>query len=235
MEQYFLLEKEWNNFLNQLKHNYPKYYQLKFASLSQSLHDLNKKLPENTSVVRYTYIDNQLFAIVITKNDSDIIKLNIKDLNKKISALSEAKVQHCQDFNILNNLYQQLWQPFENDIKTENVIIIPDQQLFNLSFEMLATAPVNSIADLIPKSLLNKHVISYNYSLFLIDKDLKTTNYQNNFVAFVPEFNDQMKQDYKFTIADSSLVDKAYLTLLPQPFTRIWRKPLPDVLMAFPF
>ncbi len=38
-------------------------------------------------------------------------------------------------------------------------------------------------------------------------------------MAFTPEFNDQMKNNYKVAIKDSVLLDKSYLTLLPQPFT----------------
>jgi len=53
----------------------------------------------------------------------------------------------------------------------------------------------------------------------LLDEHKKTINYSNDFIAFAPEFNDQMKENYKFTISDSVNIDNTYLTLLPQPFT----------------
>ncbi len=38
-------------------------------------------------------------------------------------------------------------------------------------------------------------------------------------MAFAPEFNDKMKNDYKAMITDSLNLDKTYLQLLPQPFS----------------
>src|SRR5690606_4723628 len=100
------------------------------------------------------------------------------------------------------------------------VIIIPDRDLFNLNFEMLTKKVAKSNQDLATNSLLAKHIISYNYSLFLIDNDSKSIGYNSNFVAFVPEFNDKMKSDYRISIHDSLSLDKTYLTLLSQPFSR---------------
>ncbi|HAI16785.1 MAG TPA: hypothetical protein DCM10_01405, partial [Xanthomarina gelatinilytica] len=65
-----------------------------------------------------------------------------------------------------------------------------------------------------------KHIVSYNYSLFLLGNETKTIGYKENFIAFVPEFNDKMKEEYQIKIKDSIDLDKAYLTLLPQPFTK---------------
>ena len=98
--------------------------------------------------------------------------------------------------------------------------MIPDRDLFNLSFEILTPKLISNYKDLATNSLLSKHVISYNYSLFLIDKESKTIGYKDNFVAFVPEFNDKMKSDYQISVKDSVYLDKTYLTLLSQPFTK---------------
>jgi CHAT domain-containing protein len=56
--------------------------------------------------------------------------------------------------------------------------------------------------------------------LFLLEKNSQPLGFKENFIAFVPEFNDQMKQDYQIKIQDTIDIDKAYLTLLPQPFTK---------------
>ena len=120
---------------------------------------------------------------------------------------------------MLYQLYNQLWKPFEKAIKTEHVVIIPDGALFNLSFESLTPKKINSFKEISTHSLLAKHSISYNYSLLLLDEGKKTVNYQNDFIAFAPEFNDKMKTDYKIAITDSIAVDKTYLKLLPQPFS----------------
>ena len=220
MKHYFKLENDWNQYLKMLELKYPKYYKLRFASISKSVENITKNLPENVTVVRYTYIDNQLFAIVISKEKSILFKINQNKLSDNIKKLQQDNPLFATQFDILHDLYVKLWKPLEKEIKTKKVVIIPDRDLFNLSFEMLTPKQAKSYHELTTNSLLAKHIISYNYSLFLIDKNNKTIDYSENFVAFAPEFNDKMKTDYKIAIQDSMSFDKAYLTLLPQPFTK---------------
>jgi CHAT domain-containing protein len=220
MKQYFKLENDWNNYLKMLQLKYPKYYKLQFASISKSVENLTENLPENVTVVRYSYIDKQLYAIVISKENTLLFKINQEKLADNIKKLQQDNPLFETQFDVMHDLYVQLWKPLEKSIKTENVVIVPDRDLFNLSFEMLTPKLAKSYQELTTNSLLAKYVISYNYSLFLIDKNSKTVDYEANFVAFVPEFNDKMKKDYKIAIHDSMSFDKAYLTLLPQPFTK---------------
>jgi len=112
-----------------------------------------------------------------------------------------------------------LWKPIEEKIRTPKLIIIPDQELFNLSFEILCREKITSFKDLASEGLLSKYAISYNYSLFLVDKDKKTLEFEKDFIAFAPGFNSEMKNDYTLAITDSLDLDRAYLTLLPQPFS----------------
>lgn len=220
MAAYFNIENEWKSYLKMLKSKYPKYYNLRFASISKSLDNLSKKVPENSTIVRYTYIDDGLYAMVISRDMSEIYKINQENLSETISKFQNASNLMENHFKDLHQLYSQLWKPFENVITTENVIIIPDRDLFNLSFEMLTPKVISSYKEMATNSLLSKYVISYNYSLFLLDSEQKSIGYKEDFVAFVPEFDEKMKDDYKFSIRDSMSLDKAYLTLLPQPFTK---------------
>lgn len=211
---------QWNSYLKQLEKNHPKYYKLRFASISKSLKNIEQQIPNNTTIIRYIYTPEELYAIVISKNGTKRFNINQAGVNEHILALIDEKNFFKNNFSILHNLYLKLWKPFENDIKTDHVVIIPDRDLFNLNFEMLTKKVVKSNRDLATHSLLAKHIISYNYSLFLIDKSSKHKVYSNNFVAFAPEFNDKMKSDYKISIQDSLALDKTYLTLLSQPFSR---------------
>jgi len=210
---------QWNDYLETLKKDYPKYYKLRFASISKSLKDIEQKIPENTTVVRYVYSEKHLYAIIISKNDTKLFKLNQIGVKSKIAKLQSENAPFETNFTLLNDLYINLWKPFEHNINTNHVVIIPDRDLFNLNFEMLTAKTATNYKELANGSLLSKFIISYNYSLFLIDKNSKTIGYNNNFIAFAPEFNDKMKEDYKIAITDSLAVDKTYLTLLPQPFS----------------
>lgn len=212
--------KDFNTFLDSLKLNYPIYYKTRYATLEQSLDNLQQNIPKNTTVIRYLFIKDKLYAFVAAKNKSEIFALNSENVKTFINQLNKGQFQVFEINNQLYELYQKLWQPFATEISTENVIIIPDGVLYNLSFETLTPKKIESLKELTINSLLKKYNISYNYSLLLLDENRKTIDYSNNFIAFVPEFTEKMKNNYKIAITDSLDLDKTYLTLLPQPFSK---------------
>ena len=216
---FFEANANWNNFLDSLKQAYPKYYKMRYATIEESLQNLKSNIPKSTTVVRYLFINDELHAFIADKTSTNIYKLNSDNLVNNIGLLAEEQSDIEIISSTLFNLYQELWLPFEAQINTENVIIIPDKELFNLSFETLTPLKIKSFKNLATNSLLAKHNISYNFSLLLLDEKRKTINYNNGFVAFAPEFNDKMKDEYKISITDSLSLDKTYLKLLPQPFS----------------
>ncbi|PWH81691.1 hypothetical protein DIS18_13495 [Algibacter marinivivus] len=206
----------WNSFLDSIKQVYPKYYKMRYATIEEPMDSLKHNIPKNTTVVRYLFIDTILYAMVIDSKEKHLFKLDSKNVEDYTFQLTN----HQSNTNTkLHQLYLQLWKPFEKNVVTDNVIIIPDGPLFNLSFESLTPSKINSFKDLAKHSLLAKHTISYNYSLLLLGASKKSINYQKDFIAFAPEFNDKMKQDYSVAIKDSISIDETYLSLLPQPFS----------------
>tara|TARA_R110000868_G_scaffold213832_1_gene463974 strand:+ start:4079 stop:7177 length:3099 start_codon:yes stop_codon:yes gene_type:complete len=211
-------KENWTSFLDTLKQNYPKYYKMRYATIGESLNNIEKRIPENTTVVRYFYIEETLNAFVVSKNGQKLFKLDTTEVEECITALGENQSQLEQTSSCLDKLYTKLWKPFADEIKTENVIIIPDGTLYNLSFETLTPKKIKSYKELSNNSLLARYNISYNYSLYLIDNSVKQKIIENSFIAFAPEFNDKMKENYKLAVTDSLNLDKTYLTLLQQPF-----------------
>ncbi len=210
--------KEWNDYLENLKINHPKYYKLRYQTIKRSLGNIQDNIPDNSTVIRYLFIEQQPYAFVINSNTNSLHKLSSKNLVDYINSLNGEILNEEDVKTALFELYNQLWKPFENEITTKKVIIIPDHELFNLSFETLTPNKLDGFEDLAKSSLLSKYIISYNYSLYLLDKDRKAINYDNDFIAFAPEFNNEMKESYKIAITDSINIDKTYLKLLPQPF-----------------
>lgn len=189
IEAFFDSNQKWTLFLDTLKANYPKYYKMRYATIEKPLNNIQENIPENTTVIRYLLINKNLYAVVISATDKNIFKLNNENISDYISQLSKDQSNIETTSLKLHELYKQLWKPIENKISTENVIIIPDGELFNLSFESLTQKPINSFKELAINSLLAKHTISYNYSLLLLDNDKKTVDYQNDFIAFAPEYS----------------------------------------------
>lgn len=219
IEAFFDSNEKWTLFLDTLKTNYPKYYKMRYATIEEPLNKIHENIPKNTTVIRYLVINENLYAIILSATEKDIYKLNNENISDYIKQLSIDQSNIKTTSLRLHQLYKQLWKPLEEKINTENIIIIPDGELFNLSFESLTSKRISSFKEIGTNSLLAKHTISYNYSLLLLDKDKKAIDYKNDFVAFAPEFNEKMKDDYNITITDSLSIDKTYLSLLPQPFS----------------
>ncbi|WGF93153.1 CHAT domain-containing protein [Aequorivita marisscotiae] len=207
----------YNLFLDSLKTAYPKYYQMKYATLDASLKDLQKYIPANTTIIRYLFIEKNLYGIVLDSKNRSILPLKYKSVKNHIEKLSDPKVTFEVESNLLYELYQQLWKPLSNRISNEKIVVIPDGPLFNLSFETLTPSKIKSYKELATTSLLASYSISYNFSLLLLNEDKKPKMFSENFVAFAPGFTKKMKSEYKIAITDSVNSDIAYLTLLSQP------------------
>lgn len=219
ISNFFEATKTWTGFLDSLKQTYPAYYKMRYASIKEPLDGLQATLLDNTTIVRYLFIEKKLYAVVITQAKKDLIALPFDQGDKLISILDETTFNEKKAGTILYELYKQLWKPVEDKVTTKNVTIIPDGSLFNLSFETLTPVKSASFIEIAKNSLLNKHTISYNYSLLLLNSKSKNTVFNKNLIAFAPEFTGDMKQDYRLSITDSIETDNTYLTLLPQPFS----------------
>ena len=219
MNDFFSGTKEWELFLDSLKQTHPKYYKMRYATIKEPLDGIQHKMGDNTTVVRYLFIDNDLYAYVINSTEQNIFQLESQNLNDHLALLNSDQFKVDKIAPTLKKLYGMLWQPIESKVTTKNVMIIPDRELFNLSFEMLTPQEITSFKELTSKSLLAKHCISYNFSLLLLNSKKSDTYFDEDFIAFAPEFTTEMKDDYKIAITDSISLDKTYLTLLPQPFS----------------
>ncbi|MCH6233785.1 CHAT domain-containing protein [Cognataquiflexum rubidum] len=211
--------KDWDDYLDMLKITYPSYFQFRYANISSSIDDIQVNIPDKTTVIRYIFVGENLAAVVMDKNQKKLISLDFETVKNHIADLQLNWNKEEVVFKLLDELYQSLWRPLEAMIQNQKLIIIPDGQLFNLSFEILTPAKIKSYSELAKKSLLAKHSISYHYSSLLLQKSKPESGYKSNFVAFAPGFFDRMKTDYLSGLKDSLYMDRAYLTLIPQPFT----------------
>lgn len=219
LSHFFHAQQSWAAFLDSLKQAYPNYYNMRYATITGSLGQLHQNIPEQTTIVRYLFVGDSLFAFVADQKQQELVALDFRPVQKQIAVLHDPKTNFEQESIASYQLYQNLWKSLEQMIHTSKVIIFPDKDLFNLSFEMLTPEKIHSFEDFATKSLLSKYSISYNYSLFLLGGNKKTITYKDDFIAYAPVFNKQMKDDYKLAITDSINLDKTYLTLIPQPFS----------------
>ena len=221
MDAYVEATTKWQHHLDKIKIEYPLYYKMRYESIFKSLPKLQTSLPVATTVVRYFFIDSSLHALVLDNSSKIIIDLDAARVSDKINDLLATDINTEKTHTaLLFELYQSLWKPLEKDIRTKNIIIIPDGILYNVSFELLTPTPVKTYNELAKNSLLTTHSITYNYSLFMIGNHDVTMEPKSNYVAFAPGFSDQNKAAYEQSVKDSGRLDQQYMTLLPQPFTK---------------
>ncbi len=217
-EKWQQLSKEWEGYLDFIKTEHPGYYKMRYETLLEPLADLPTYLDDNTTLIRFLSIENALYAYIASTENSTFLELDFHPNDHLcIKQTSNYQIPLEDLAPCLVELYEKLWRPLESHIKTKDIIIFPEGELFNLSFELLTPKAITTYGDFAESSLLSKYNISYNYSLLLLKKAQKILAYEKNFIAFAPEFDKKMKADYEMAISDSLYLDKTYLTLLPQP------------------
>lgn len=219
MRNYFAAVEEWNAFQQMLKKQYPQYYSMRYEAIFASLGDLHKTAPAGTTLVRYFFIDKDLFAVVLDGTTKQLVALPAPGIEQDIKTVCDYSSRDTAVFSALHRLYKQLWQPLAPYIRNPKLMVIPDGMLFNLSFETLTPQKIDRLDQLATGCLLSKYSFAYHYSLALVAQRSKPQEIQNNFVAFAPGFLDEQKKNYLAAVKDSFQLDQAYMTLLPQPFT----------------
>lgn len=218
MQQYIRAEEDWQQFLETLRTSYPEYHKMRYASIFRSPEISMKQIPEGSSVVRFIFAGKKLAALVADKDQRNLVVLDAEGLNAEVEALSGYEANPERLGETLYRLYNRLWQPLVKSVRNKRVIIIPDGILFNINFEMLSPVRIKRFEELAAHSLLSEYIISYNYSLFLVNKN-RESRPDRNFIAFTPGFSDRSKEVYKKSSDTAMLIDNFYLTLLPQPFS----------------
>ena len=84
---FFEASENWEQFLDSLKQHFPKYYKMRYATLEESLKDLQQKIPENTTIVRYIYIEDELHAYVVSSSIKKMVTLNFASVKDHIQKL----------------------------------------------------------------------------------------------------------------------------------------------------
>lgn len=216
---FFKASKQWQEFQVYLEKEYPDYYKLRHSPLSLEPVTVSRYNNPNKTTIRYVFIDKQLFALILNQDESTLVSLEAKNIESSILELQENPFDAEKTGQLTYNLYKTLWEPLEKHIKFKSVVIVPAGILFNLNFEMLTPVQINNFKDYTTHSLLAEYSISYQYSLWMSEQD-NIIQSNENFIAFAPTFDRVMKNNYLATITDSTEIDKTYLTLLPQPFTK---------------
>jgi len=208
-----------DNFLADLAKDAPNYYRFKYNIEPLPLTVLQAELrKQNAGLLEYFVHQEGTYALVVLPDSFYIHFLNVKsDLRADVQALRESIYEHWVDpeksrseyrpnaerfIKSASNLYQVLIDPIKS-LLPEKLIIVPDDILNNLPFEvLLSTVPEDPEAYYDHAYLINDHQISYAYSATtLLEMQNKTRGSTNiPWLGMAPSFSNQA-----ITSVDTSL------------------------------
>ena len=210
----FSKRRAYQNLIKRFEDEYPNYYQLKYGDSSFSLIDVQNVLSDQTTCIIEYYIDkDKLYAILITKDGSRIITTNIdRDLESYIIEFSQlvasppknknAKQDYLKFNRLSNSIYRCLIEPLNIEDHIEQLIIIPDESIAHLPFEILISqskegSNVNYNGSNLDY-LINDFGFSYNYSVKLyLQSQRREFQSTKNMLSFAPEFKRASSENYE--------------------------------------
>jgi CHAT domain-containing protein len=220
----FHLSQQYDSLIQEIYRQYPDYYDLKFNLDIISLSELQNNLNEDQVMIEFTMDEKRLYIFAVTADSiagiryplDDNFKTDLETLRTHLtgSILNTYRASEFQEFADLSyGMYRILINPIEQLIKGKDLIIVPDNQLGYLPFEILLTENLPS-ATMDFKNLpylIFDHSISYAYSATLHQKELKIHSLKTNrkVLAFAPSYEGQND------ITGSTL---RYQQLLPIPW-----------------
>ena len=146
--------------------DFPIYHKLKYENKIIQISEIQATLDKETTLIEFFKSDNTVYAFVVSKNSFAIKELLVKELDQKIQMLNESIVDKSQSLFSKRSfeLYQLLMKPLAEDLVGSNLVIIPDESLWHLQFDLLITKEKTS--EQIPYLLYN-YAISYANSATL--------------------------------------------------------------------
>ncbi|MEM6804858.1 MAG: CHAT domain-containing protein, partial [Bacteroidota bacterium] len=197
----FELEREEDQFQDFLKESYPEYFEYKYQQDSLYIRKLQKELPSNTLMYEYFAGDSALYIFSLDRSnlavriieDVDSLYRNVQKLRNSLDD-SEESLDKSEFVDLSHQLFQELLTPEIEDF--DNVLIIPDDELGRLPFDLLlCEAPKDQRYRDMPY-LFKEKTLQYAYSADLLFNDpLKRQVQQASklWLGVAPEFENERK------------------------------------------
>jgi CHAT domain-containing protein/Tfp pilus assembly protein PilF len=178
---------ELTNLIQEIETLSPQYVNTRYQPPVSQLAQVQSKLKSDETILNFIWTNDHVFRLVISKNDASIKKIDINDSFagnlKQLIANLKKSISKKETFKEVNQQLNLVYKKLMGDIelKTKHLIVLPDGLICFLPFEALV---VNSDFSN-PKYLLEKHTISYGFS---VNTTFAAYNQKvkKNLVAFAP-------------------------------------------------
>lgn len=173
----FELSRSHEDLINTMKTEYPDYFNLKINTQTKSLAEVQNLLDSRTTLIEYFVGVNSLYTFVVDKDSLYVHEQKItEDLNESVESLQTAIINNNYEDYLQNGyaLYQLLIQPVKDKIVGDRLIIIPDDELWHVNFDLLLTSNQKATYKNL-NYLMKDHAISYGYSsnLMVLESERK--------------------------------------------------------------
>ncbi|MFK7937031.1 MAG: CHAT domain-containing protein [Saprospiraceae bacterium] len=195
----FATQQAFHQWLDNLEQNYPKYFQIKYQTITTDVASIQCALVDDQSLIEYFVGEEEIYALVINKNEAHLRSWSCQ---QPLAALCLDFQQNIYSFNPYASpdnyaynafaLYQQLIEPIAS-LLTQRIVIIPDKQIGYIPFAaLLKSLPADKANFRVYDYLLHDYKFSYVHSS-VIWRDLlerQTPNAKKNLLAIAPIFTD---------------------------------------------
>jgi CHAT domain-containing protein/tetratricopeptide (TPR) repeat protein len=205
-KELFGAKQNFNNFIQSLENQYPKYTALKYTTNRPlSIATLQKDMDDNIMTIAYSLFDTTLYTFCFNKTDfkyykNTIDKITISQFQALRKSLANEKYiadsAALAEQGFLQNGYDFYKILLENPLKDLNknktisrLRIVPDGLLGYIPFELLLTEKTNTWKGVKVPYILRQYAVSYAYSLRLIDESGSVVG--RNFGGFGIEYDDK--------------------------------------------
>ena len=187
-----------------IEKEYPRYFSLKYDHSVISLADVKQSLGDADIVLEYTLSDSNLYIIAIDQEDVVFRRIAVDSSfyeamafltglkNKRIMSMAEDDPRVFVKHSGL--LWKYLIEPVEKSIQGKHLIIIPDEQLGYLSFDILVNPWSSSVLSSYRELpyLIRQNTLSYAYSSTLKYGAyfMGKSNPRGNAIAFATDYDE---------------------------------------------
>ena len=200
--QLFSLNLRYDSLISHLETQYPDYYQLKYASHTVTIAEVQAQLSDGSALLSYFIGDSSNYVFAVTANQYRVISLPSDTLlSQRIEGLrSLLRPQALDSLNHLaiyakhaTALYQNLLAPVMNDslmAGIDHLTIVPDAELGYLPFELILIQPtgLNENYQTLPY-LIRDYTVGYAYSAtWLVHPFSRRGNTEEQYIAFAPAY-----------------------------------------------
>lgn len=186
----FRYKRDLDNFTAELEELYPSYYNLKYDQTIINRADAQSLLQRDEVVLSYVLGSEDAYVMIVTKKNVSFVKLGkSSDIEKRVLDLKEYVLNDSTEAykQEAHALYERLIKPVKEYITGDELIIMADQALHYLPFEMLLKEiPDHSRFSSYP-FLVHDYVFSYIPSLTLLkEMDSGLAADPKNLLALAP-------------------------------------------------